>query len=176
MYASVLPERDRNLSYFSLFPFLFSPFWIVMTTPSRASQLRTLLSERILGLDGGMGTMIQTYGLGEKDFRGERFARHSRDLKGNNDFLNLTRPDVIEAIHDAYFEAGADIAETNTFNSQSISQSDYGTAHLVTELNREAVRLARKAADAFTARTPAKPRFVCGVRGPTHSTASISPD
>src|SRR5437016_346507 len=108
-----------------------------------------------------MGTMIQTYGLGEKDFRGERFAKHPRNLKCKNEFLNLTRHDVIEAIHGAYFEAGADIAETNTFNSQAISQSDYGTEHLVTELNREAVRLARQAADKFTAQTPDKPRFVC---------------
>ncbi|MBI4500381.1 MAG: methionine synthase, partial [Gemmatimonadetes bacterium] len=147
-----------------------------MSIPSRTSQLRKALTERILILDGAMGTVIQTYGLSEKDFRGERFARHSRDLKGNNDFLNLTRPDVVEAIHSAYFEAGADIAETNTFNSQAISQSDYGTEHLVAELNREAVKLARKAADKFTAQTPDQPRFVCGVLGPTNRTASISPD
>ena len=123
-----------------------------------------------------MGTMIQTYGLTEEDFRGERFRNHPRPLKGDNDLLALTRPDVIEAIHRAYFEAGADFAETNTFNSTRISQADYGLEDAVYDLNVAAARLARKAADAFTARTPDKPRFVIGVLGPTNRTASLSPD
>ncbi|MBI4419392.1 MAG: homocysteine S-methyltransferase family protein, partial [Gemmatimonadetes bacterium] len=147
-----------------------------MITPDHPPVLRKALGERILVLDGAMGTMIQTYGLEEPDFRGRRLAAHPRDLKGNNDILSLTRPEVIEAIHRAYFQAGADIIETNTFNSQAISQADYGTEHLVRELNREAARLARKVADEFTAREPGTPRFVCGILGPTNRSASISPD
>ncbi len=123
-----------------------------------------------------MGTMIQTYGLTEEDFRGERFRNHTRPLKGDNDLLALTRPDVIEAIHRAYFEAGADFAETNTFNSTRISQADYGLEDTVYDLNVAAARLARKVVDEFTARTPDQPRFVIGVLGPTNRTASISPD
>ncbi len=120
--------------------------------------------------------MIQTYALEEKDFRGERFANHSIDLKGNNDLLNLTRPDIIGAIHRAYLEAGADILETNTFNSTSVSLADYRMEHLAYELNRDGARIAREAADEFTRRTPDRPRFVAGVLGPTNRTASISPD
>ncbi|MGH8370917.1 MAG: homocysteine S-methyltransferase family protein, partial [Gammaproteobacteria bacterium] len=138
--------------------------------------LDRLLAQRILLLDGAMGTMIQSYQLGEQDFRGTRFKDHPRDLQGNNDLLTLTRPDIIGAIHTAYLDAGADIIETNTFNSTSISQADYGTESLVYELNREAARLAKAAADKTTAKTPDQPRFVAGILGPTSRTASISPD
>ncbi len=140
------------------------------------SQLAALLAERILVLDGAMGTMIQRRGLSEADFRGERFARHPHDLKGDNDVLVLTRPDVVTAIHDAYLAAGADVIETNTFNATAIAQADYGLEALVHELNVAATRLARAAADAWTARTPEKPRFVAGAIGPTNKTLSISPD
>ena len=132
--------------------------------------------ERILVIDGAMGTMIQQYRLGESDFRGERFGHHHRDLQGNNDLLCLTRPDVIEAIHRAYLEAGADIIETNTFNATSISQADYDTAGLAYEINRAAAQIARKAADAFTAVNPERPRFVAGAFGPLNKTLSLSPD
>ncbi|HET7649253.1 MAG TPA: methionine synthase [Gammaproteobacteria bacterium] len=144
--------------------------------PSCRDILDRLLAKRVLLLDGAMGTMIQSYQLAEADFRGERFRKHPRDLKGNNDLLTLTRPDVIEAIHLAYLEAGADIIETNTFNSTAISQSDYGTEALVYELNREAAQLARRAAQAVESSTPGKPRFVAGILGPTNRTASLSPD
>lgn len=143
---------------------------------SKTDELKKALSERLLFLDGAMGTMIQRRKLEESDFRGERFADHPSDLQGNNDLLVLTRPDVIREIHAAYFEAGADIVETNTFNSTAISQADYGLEAIVPELNREAARLARSVADEFTARNPQKPRFVAGVIGPTSRTASISPD
>src|SRR5205807_8002985 len=144
--------------------------------PTRLTQLRTALTQRILVLDGAMGTMIQSYHLDEPDFRGDRFARHPKDLRGNNDLLTLTRPDVIEQIHRAYLEAGADLLETNTFNAQVISQADYGTESLVYELNLAAARLARRVADEVTARTPQRPRFVIGILGPTNRTASLSPD
>src|SRR3954468_13594759 len=142
----------------------------------RLTQLRATLAQRILVLDGAMGTMIQSYALEEADFRGERLRAHPKDLRGNNDLLTLTRPDIISEIHRAYLEAGADILETNTFNAQVISQSDYGTEGLVYELNVAAARLARQAADAMTAKTPRQPRFVVGVLGPTNQTASLSPD
>ena len=145
-------------------------------TPDRLDQLRHAIRERILVLDGAMGTMIQSYGLVEADFRGDRFADHATPLQGNNDLLSLTRPDVIEAIHRAYLEAGADIIETNTFNAQAISQADYGTEGAVRDMNIAAARLAREAADRITAADPAKPRFVAGALGPTNRTASISPD
>src|SRR3954469_7755654 len=138
-----------------------------MTTPSRTAQLRKLLNERILVLDGAMGTMIQTYGLTERDYRGTRFADHPHDPKGNADLLNLTRPDVIEAIHRAYFEAGADIVETNTFTATAIAQADYGLDAFVRELNVEGARLPRAVADELTAKEPHKPRFVAGSIGPT---------
>lgn len=131
---------------------------------------------RILILDGAMGTMIQRYKLEESDYRGERFAGHPSPLKGNNDLLSITRPDIIRSIHDAYFEAGADIAETNTFNSTSISQEDYGLQDLAYELNLEGARIARASAAQFTAQNPEKPRFVAGSIGPTNKTASLSPD
>jgi len=144
--------------------------------PDRTAELALLLERRILVLDGAMGTMIQRYALGEADYRGARFAGHARDLKGDNDLLVLTRPDVIRAIHDAYLEAGADIVETNTFNATSIAQADYGLEDRVREINCAAAMLARECADAWTARTPDKPRFVAGALGPTNRTASISPD
>ncbi|HEX2455789.1 MAG TPA: methionine synthase [Vicinamibacterales bacterium] len=139
-------------------------------------KLRTTLDRRILVLDGAMGTMIQRYQLTEADFRGERFAGHSRDLRGNSDLLVLTRPDVISAIHDEYLAAGADIIETNTFTSTAIAQGDYGLESIVYELNVEGARLARAAADAWTARDQGKPRFVAGSMGPMNRTLSISPD
>ncbi|MFW6089879.1 MAG: homocysteine S-methyltransferase family protein, partial [Gemmatimonadota bacterium] len=123
-----------------------------------------------------MGTMIQRLELEAEDYRGERFADHARELEGNHDLLCLTRPDAIAGIHRAYLEAGADIVETNTFNAQAISQADYGTEHLVHEMNVAAARLAREAADEFEARDPSKPRFVAGILGPTNRTASLSPD
>ncbi len=143
---------------------------------STASLLSALLARRILVLDGAMGTMVQQRGLAEADFRGARFASHPRDLKGDNDVLVLTRPDVISAIHDEYLAAGADIIETCTFNATAIAQADYGLEPLVREMNAAAARLARQAADAWTARTPQRPRFVAGAVGPTNRTLSISPD
>lgn len=145
-----------------------------MTTKN--NSLREALQERILVIDGAMGTMIQHYKLTESDFRGTRFALHTKDLKGNNDLLCLTRPDIIGDIHRAYLTAGADIIETNTFNSTSISQADYGLSELAYELNVEAARIARHAADEFTRLYPDKPRFVAGAIGPTNQTSSISPD
>jgi 5-methyltetrahydrofolate--homocysteine methyltransferase len=139
-------------------------------------DLRDLLQRRILVLDGAMGTMIQRYNLGDEDYRGERFRDWPQDLKGNNDLLSLTRPDVIREIHAAYFEAGADIAETNTFSGTSIAMADYGMEELVYELNYESARIAREVADEFTAKNPAKPRYVAGSMGPTNRTASLSPD
>jgi len=144
--------------------------------PDRTVELAALLEKRILLLDGAMGTMIQQYKLGEADYRGARFTAHPRDLKGDNDLLVLTRPDVIQAIHDAYLEAGADVIETNTFNATSIAQADYGLEDHVREINLVAAKLARECADAWTRRTPDKPRFVAGALGPTNRTASISPD
>jgi 5-methyltetrahydrofolate--homocysteine methyltransferase len=142
----------------------------------RITLFRRLLSERILFLDGAMGTMIQTYKLAESDYRGQRFADWPRDLKGNNDLLCLTRPEIIRAIEEAYLEAGADILETNTFNANRISMADYGMEELVYELNVAATRLARESCDAMTAKTPDRPRFVAGVLGPTSRTATLSPD
>ena len=163
--------------------------------PARAVALEALLRQRILILDGAMGTMIQNHGLQEDDYRGQRFAHGcdsayphehrgeqadalgcQRDLKGNNDLLSITRPDIIQGIHAAYLAAGADCIETNTFNSTTLSQADYALEHLARELNREGARLARAACDAQEALTPDQPRFVVGVLGPTSRTASLSPD
>jgi 5-methyltetrahydrofolate--homocysteine methyltransferase len=141
-----------------------------------SNTLKDALAERILIIDGAMGTMIQQYQLQESDYRGERFAGHTVDLKGNNDLLSLTRPDVIREIHDAYLEAGADIIETNSFNSTAVAQDDYQLGHIVEEINLAAARIAREAADAATAANPDRSRFVAGVLGPTPRTASISPD
>jgi 5-methyltetrahydrofolate--homocysteine methyltransferase len=143
---------------------------------SRIAQLEALLRSRILMLDGAMGTMIQTYALTEADYRGERLQDFGHDLKGNNDLLTLTQPHIIREIHAQYLDAGADIIETNTFNSTSIAQADYHLQHLVYELNCEAAKLARAVADEREARDRARPRFVAGALGPTNRTASISPD
>jgi len=139
-------------------------------------KLRNELEHRILVLDGAMGTMIQRYKLAEADYRGERFAQWNSLVKGNNDLLVLTQPDIIKAIHSEYLEAGADIIETNTFNAQTISMDDYGMGSLVREINLAGARLARQAADEYTAKNPTKPRFVAGAVGPTNKTASMSPD
>ena len=147
-----------------------------MTREQRIEALKQAAKERILILDGAMGTMIQRYKLDEAGYRGTRFKKHSHDLKGNNDLLVLTQPKIISEIHNAYLEAGADILETNTFNAQAISQSDYGLADVAFDLNVAAAKLAREAADAWTAKTPDKPRFVAGAIGPTNRTASLSPD
>lgn len=132
--------------------------------------------KRILVLDGAMGTMIQAYKLTEQDYRGERFKDWPSDLKGNNDLLSLTQPKIIKEIHASYFEAGADIVETNTFNSTRVSMADYNMEDLVPEINLAAAKLAREVADSFTKKEPDKPRFVMGSMGPTNKTASISPD
>ena len=163
--------------------------------PSRVAALEAALAERILVIDGAMGTMIQRHELQEADYRGERFAFgydalfaddghghdagcscEAHDQKGNNDLLTLTRPDIIRDIHEAYLAAGADMIETNTFNSTSVSLADYRLQHLVRELNFESAKLARAACDAAEAQDPSKPRFVIGVLGPTSRTASLSPD
>ena len=144
--------------------------------PDQTERLHALLSERILILDGAMGTMIQDHNFTEEDYRGARFADWGQDVKGNNDLLSLTEPDVILQIHEDFFNAGADIVETNTFSSTSIAQADYGMEELVYELNFKSAELAREAADKLTAQQPDKPRFVAGAVGPTNRTASISPD
>ncbi len=140
------------------------------------NSLRSLLKEKILVLDGAMGTMIQRHTLSEEDFRGEQFKDHPYPLKGNNDLLSITRPDIILGIHEAYFDAGADIAETNTFSSTTIAQSDYHLEGAVYDLNFQSARLAKAAAEKYTALTPNKPRFVAGSIGPTNRTASMSPN
>jgi 5-methyltetrahydrofolate--homocysteine methyltransferase len=139
-------------------------------------NISTLLRERILVLDGAMGTMIQRYTLSEEDFRRGWFDKHHKPLKGNNDLLSLTRPEIIKEIHAAYFEAGADIAETNTFSGTSIAQADYDLEKFAYDINYHGAQLARAVADDFTAKNPDKPRFVAGSIGPTNRTASISPD
>jgi len=144
--------------------------------PERVQKMLDALGERILLLDGAMGTMIQGEELEEADFRGERFADHDDDLKGNNDLLTLTRPDLIKKIHVDFMNVGCDLVETNTFNANRISQADYSLEELSEEINREAARLAREACDEVEAETPEKPRFVIGTLGPTNQTASISPD
>jgi 5-methyltetrahydrofolate--homocysteine methyltransferase len=148
----------------------------VTTDTDRTSLLTRLLDERILLLDGAMGTMIQRYRLSEADYRGECLAGHHHDVKGDNDLLVLTKPEVIREIHDAYLDAGADIIETNTFNATAIAQADYRLENKVRDINFAAARLARESADRASARTPDKPRFVAGALGPTNRTASISPD
>lgn len=140
------------------------------------TDIKQILKKRILVLDGAMGTMIQRYKLEEKDFRGDRFNDHTHSLKGNNDLLSITRPDIIKEIHRKYFEAGADIAETNTFSGTKIAQSDYKLEDVVYELNFESAKIAREVADEFTKKEPDKPRFVAGSMGPTNRTASLSPD
>lgn len=139
-------------------------------------DIKEILSKRIMILDGAMGTMIQRYNLKEEDYRGDRFKDHPSPLKGCNDLLCITQPKIITEIHNAYFEAGADIVETNSFNATSVSMADYQLENLVYELNVAAAKVARKAADHFTAKTPGKPRFVAGALGPTNKTTSLSPD
>ncbi len=139
-------------------------------------SLKECASERILIIDGAMGTMIQRYKLQESDYRGERFANYHTDVKGNSDLLSITQPAIIEAIHREYLEAGADIIETNTFSSTVIAQADYDMQHLATEMNTASVQIARRAADDYTRRNPDKPRFVAGAIGPLNKTLSISPD
>ena len=146
------------------------------TREERIAALHQALRERILVLDGSWGVLIQGYELQEADYRGERFKGWPQDLKGNNDLLILTRPDIISGIHRDYLEAGADITSTNTFTSTSIAQADYGLQAYAEELNREGARLAREVADEFTARDPSRPRWVAGSIGPTNRTASISAD
>jgi 5-methyltetrahydrofolate--homocysteine methyltransferase len=149
------------------------------TATDKTAQLTRLLKERILVLDGAMGTMIQARRLGEADYRGPAacgLAQHACDVKGDNDLLALTKPDVIRAIHDAFLEAGADIIETNTFNATRIAQADYRLEGRVREINLAAARIARERADVWSAKTPDKPRFVAGALGPTNRTATISPD
>jgi len=140
------------------------------------TALEQAIRQRILIIDGAMGTMIQQYKLDEADFRGDRFRDHPSPLKGNNDILSITRPDVIRAIHRAYLEAGADILETNTFSGTTIAQADYQTEAAVYDINYLSARIAREEADRMTALTPEQPRFVAGAIGPTNKTASISPD
>jgi 5-methyltetrahydrofolate--homocysteine methyltransferase len=147
-----------------------------MTTADRIAALKAAAAQRILILDGAMGTMIQRYKLDEAGYRGTRFADWGQDVKGNNDLLVLSQPGIVSEIHEAYLEAGADIIETNTFNAQVISMADYGMQALSYEMNVEAAKLARAAADDWSAKTPEKPRFVAGAVGPTNRTASISPD
>src|SRR6476661_5315046 len=143
--------------------------------PDKETALRGLAAERILVLDGAMGTMIQALGLDERGYRGARFDAWNREVRGNNDLLNLSRPDSVRAIHLAYFRAGADIVSTNTFSSTRIAQADYGMEGIAYELNQAGARLARAAAD-LAQREDGRPRFVAGALGPTNRTASISPD
>ena len=139
-------------------------------------KIKDIIKERVLVLDGPMGTMVQGYGLKETDFRGAQFKDHSMDLMGNNDILSITRPDIISEIHESYLEAGADLIETNTFNANSISQADYQIEHMVYDLNLQSTKIAKEISDRFTKSNPSKPRFVCGAIGPTNQTASMSPD
>ncbi len=143
---------------------------------NKTETLLQQISERILILDGAMGTMIQRYNLTEEDFRTPELANHHKSLKGNNDLLSLSRPDIIKQIHREYLEAGADIIETNTFSGTTIAQDDYGLSHLAYAINFESAKLAREVADEFTSKDPSKPRFVAGAIGPTNKTASLSPD
>src|SRR5262245_52645886 len=139
-------------------------------------KIQDILKERILIIDGAMGTMIQRHKLDESDFRGERFKDHKSPLRGNNDLLSITRPDIIKDIHRQYFEAGADMVETNTFSGTYIAQADYHLEHIIYELNYQSAKIAREVADEFTKNEPSKPRFVAGAMGPTNKTASLSPD
>jgi 5-methyltetrahydrofolate--homocysteine methyltransferase len=141
-----------------------------------AAQLRALMAERILIKDGAMGTMFQAEGLGEAEFRGERFQDHPHPLKGDNDLLTLTQPALVIDVHERFLAAGADLLGTASFNGNAISQADYGLSHLAREISREAARLARVAADKWSDKTPDKPRFVAGSIGPTNRTLSLSPD
>jgi len=175
------PTTDTMLGYLSLFGAMSvmnpspAPKSAAERRPyTRGAVLPALLQQRILILDGAMGTMIQRYKLDEAAYRGERFADYDRDIKGNNELLSITQPHVIREIHDQYLAAGADIVETNTFGATTVAQADYGMESLADEMNAQSAKLAREACDAFS--TPDKPRFVAGAIGPTPKTASISPD
>ncbi|MGI9550206.1 MAG: homocysteine S-methyltransferase family protein, partial [Aurantibacter sp.] len=139
-------------------------------------NIKEILEERILVLDGAMGTMLQRYKFQEEDFRGERFKDWEHPLQGNNDLLSLTQPNAIAEVHRKYFAAGADIVETNTFSGTTIAMADYHMEELVYEMNYESAKIAKKVAGEFTAKEPHKPRFVAGSMGPTNKTASMSPD
>ena len=145
-------------------------------TSATVLKLKESCQSRLLFIDGAMGTMIQRHQLTEEDYRGERFASHAHDLRGNSDLLVLTRPDVIQGIHELYLEAGADIVETNTFTSTAIAQADYGLEDLAYELNVAGARVARAAVDKWNALTPDHPRYVAGAIGPLNRTLSLSPD
>jgi 5-methyltetrahydrofolate--homocysteine methyltransferase len=147
-----------------------------MSMQNRTDSLLQQLNKKILIMDGAMGTMIQQYSLGEEDFRTAQIKNHSQSLKGNNDLLTLSRPEIIREIHEGYLKAGADIIETNTFSSTSIAQEDYGLGHLAYEMNFQSARIAKEVALAYSDLTPDQPRFVAGAIGPTNKTASISPD
>ena len=138
--------------------------------------IKDCIQKRILVLDGAMGTMLQRYNFSEEDFRGERFKDFPSSLKGNNDLLSITQPTAIKEVHSAYFEAGADIVETNTFSGTTIGMSDYHLEDLVYELNFQSAKIAREVAEEYTAKDPSKPRYVAGSIGPTNRTASMSPD
>ena len=147
-------------------------YFTIMNKP----DIREVLKENILVLDGAMGSLIQTYNLTEEDFRGEQFKDHTHSLKGNNDLVGITRPDVLKEIHCQYLEAGADILETNTFSGTWIAQADYALEHAVYDINFQSAKIAKEAADEFTLKNPNKPRYVAGSIGPTNRTASMSPD
>jgi 5-methyltetrahydrofolate--homocysteine methyltransferase len=139
-------------------------------------NIQEIIKKKILVLDGGMGSLIQSYNLEEEDFRGERFKNHSHPLKGNNDLLAVVQPQILKEIHNRYLEAGADILETNTFSGTTIAQADYALEDAVYDINYESARIAKECADEYTAKDPSKPRYVTGAMGPTNRTASISPD
>ncbi len=152
----------------------FLTLWDIVM--NQTAKLKQLLDQRILVLDGAMGSLIQAYMLDEAGFRGQRFADFAYDVRGNNDLLSLTQPDIVRAIYSAYLEAGADIITTNTFNANAISQADYHLSDVAYEMNVAAAQLAREAADVVSAREPHKPRFVAGSLGPLNRTLSLSPD
>src|SRR5690554_979595 len=164
----------RNISLF--FRFLLDNILKLKSMKNSTGLLLEQLSHKILILDGAMGTMIQEYSLKEEDFRTPELERHPKSLKGNNDLLSLSRPEIIGEIHEVYLKAGADIIETNTFSSTSIAQEDYALAHLAYQLNYESAKIAKQVATKYSELTPDKPRFVAGAMGPTNRTASISPD
>src|SRR3954464_1502620 len=144
--------------------------------PTIMHKIEQELEKRVLVIDGAMGTMIQQYKLEEKDYRGKRFEEWHKDLKGNNDLLSITQPQIVKAIHKEYLKAGADIIETNTFSSTTIAMADYDMQHLAFEMNVAAARIAKKAATEYTLKNPDKPRFVAGAIGPMNKTLSLSPD
>ncbi|EKB50377.1 Methionine synthase [Cecembia lonarensis LW9] len=170
-----MPEKDERLIQLLSSGSARISF-LIENMNKRTEQLLALAKQKVLILDGAMGTMIQRYKLSEEDFRTADLASHPKPLKGNNDLLSLSRPEIIKEIHAAYFEAGADIIETNTFSGTSIAQEDYGLQHLAYDINFYSAKIAREVADEFTTKNPARPRFVAGALGPTNRTASISPD